>query len=250
MQSGPGSCTLGAVKKQIARGGLTGDETPVAAGDDAAATMQFKIWLKGLSPMIWRRVHVPENTTLRELHGIFQVAMGWEGIHLFTFNLRAVRYGSHELSARSPDTSLGNLLLRKSARFAYEYDLNIPWEHEVRLEDRLPVQPRRHYPYCVDGHGSCPPEDCGGPAGFLERRDASYSCEAFDDLARMADFLNEVVVKERFELRRDTDLMEEMRDVLERMRMREDWKGHPFACKTVNDALKKGEHLELMHRRW
>ena len=120
----------------------------------------------------------------------------------------------------------------------------------MRLEDRLPVQPRRHYPYCVDGHGSCPPEDCGGSAGFLERRDASYSCEAFDDLARMADFLNEVVVKERFELRRDTDLMEEMRDVLERMRMREDWKGHPFACKTVNDALKKGEHLELMHRRW
>ena len=66
----------------------------------------------------------------------------------------------------------------------------------------------------------------------------------------MADFLNEVVLKERFELRRDTDLMEEMRDVLERMRMREDWKGHPFACKTVNDALKKGEHLELMHRLW
>ena len=44
------------MKKQIARGGLTGDETPVAAGDDAAAAMQFKIWLKGLSPMIWRRV--------------------------------------------------------------------------------------------------------------------------------------------------------------------------------------------------
>ena len=104
------------MKKQIARGGLTGDETPVAAGDDAAATMQFKIWLKGLSPMIWRRVHVPENTTLRELHGIFQGAMGWEGIHLFTFNLRAVRYGSHELSVRSPDMSLGDLLLRKGAR--------------------------------------------------------------------------------------------------------------------------------------
>jgi hypothetical protein len=81
---------------------LPGDEAPAAVSDDAA-TMQFKIWLKGLSPMIWRRVQVPENTTLRELHGIFQVAMGWEGIHLFTFNLRAVRYGSHELCARSPD---------------------------------------------------------------------------------------------------------------------------------------------------
>ena len=73
---------------------------------DATTTMQFKIWLKGLSPMIWRRVHVPENTTLRELHGIFQVAMGWEGVHLFTFSLRAVQYGSWQLGERSPDISL------------------------------------------------------------------------------------------------------------------------------------------------
>src|SRR5579863_4538812 len=90
----------------------------------------------------------------RELHGIFQVAMGWEGIHLFAFDLRAVRYGSPELAARSPDIALGDLQLRKGARFAYEYDLNIPWEHEVRLEARLQMQPRRHYPYCVDGHGA------------------------------------------------------------------------------------------------
>ena len=200
--------------------------------------------------MIWRRVQVSADMTLRELHGVFQVAMGWEGLHLFTFNLRAVLYGSHELSVRSPDISFGDLQLRQGARFAYEYDLNIPWEHEVRLEARLPVQPRRHYPYCVNGHGACPPEDCSGPAGFLGHRDASYSCEAFDDLARMADFINEVVVKERFELRRDTDLMEEMRDVLERMQMREDSKGRPFARKGVNDALKKGEHLELMHQQW
>lgn len=216
----------------------------------AAAILQFKIWLKGLSPMIWRRVQVSEDTTLRELHGIIQVAMGWEGIHLFTFNLRAVNYGSHELGARSPNISLGDLQLRKGARFAYEYDLNIPWEHEVRLEDRLQIQARRHYPYCADGNGTCPPEDCGGPAGFLERRDASYSCEAFDDLARMANFLIEVVPKERFELRRDTELMEEMREVLERMQTREDWKGRPFSRSAVNDALKKGEHLELMHQQW
>lgn len=246
-RSGLTSCIEGSVKKRIARGRLPGAGTPKAGSEDPVAIKQFKMWLKGLSPMIWRRVQVSPDTTIGELRGIFQVASAGRE---FACDLRAVRYGSHELAARSPDIALGDRQLRQGARFAYEYDLNIPWEHEVRLEDRLPVQPRRHYPYCVDGHGSCPPEDCGGPAGFLERRDASYSCEAFDDLARMADFLNEVVVKERFELRRDTDLMEEMRDVLERMRMREDWKGRPLACKTVNDALKKGEHLELMHRRW
>ena len=37
----------------------------------------------GVSPMIWRRLQVPPETTLRELHGTLQVAMGWEGLHLY-----------------------------------------------------------------------------------------------------------------------------------------------------------------------
>ena len=44
--------------------------------------MQFKVWLFGISPMVWRRLLVPDTCTLRELHGVIQVAMGWEGIHL------------------------------------------------------------------------------------------------------------------------------------------------------------------------
>ena len=30
--------------------------------------------------MAWRRLLVPDTCTLRELHGVIQVAMGWEGI--------------------------------------------------------------------------------------------------------------------------------------------------------------------------
>jgi hypothetical protein len=30
--------------------------------------------------MVWRRVLMPTTFTLRELHGVIQVAMGWEGI--------------------------------------------------------------------------------------------------------------------------------------------------------------------------
>jgi hypothetical protein len=41
--------------------------------------------------MVWRRVLVPSSFTLRELHGVIQVAMGWEGIHLYDFQLRAAR---------------------------------------------------------------------------------------------------------------------------------------------------------------
>ena len=52
--------------------------------------------------------------------------MGWEGIHLFQFRLRAARYGSSELSAASPDVSLASFRLRSGGRFVYEYDLGTP----------------------------------------------------------------------------------------------------------------------------
>ena len=151
----------------------TPDNTP----DNGAKILQFKIWLKGISPMIWRRVQTPASTTLRELHGIFQVATGWEGVHLFLFNLRAANFGSWQLGGRSPDISLGELQLRRGARFIYKYDLNIPWEHEVRLEVELQLKPGRAYPHCVEGNASCPPEDSRGIADFLAGRDAWVSEE-------------------------------------------------------------------------
>jgi hypothetical protein len=93
----------------------TEPEPDAAIADEGI--LQFRIWLKGVSPMIWRRVQVPADVTLRELHGVFQVAMGWESIHLFQFVLRATRFGSWELSARSPDVVLDKLQLRKRTRF-------------------------------------------------------------------------------------------------------------------------------------
>ena len=32
--------------------------------------------------MVWRRAQVPSTTTLHEFHGVLQVVVGWEGIHL------------------------------------------------------------------------------------------------------------------------------------------------------------------------
>ncbi len=108
--------------------------------------------------MVWRRLLVPSTCTLCELHGIIQVAMGWEGIHLYQFCLRAARYGSWELSASSPEVTLAALRLCKGARFTYEYDLNIPWRHEVRIENQLRPETGKTYPVCAGGGGACPPE--------------------------------------------------------------------------------------------
>ena len=57
------------------------DENPAPPAADSGSILQIKVWLLGISPMVWRRVQVPSAYTLRELHGVIQVAMGWEGIH-------------------------------------------------------------------------------------------------------------------------------------------------------------------------
>ena len=67
--------------------------TPSAADPDGAEIVQVKVWLPGISPMVWRRMLVSSTCTLGDLHGVIQVAMGWEGIQLYQFCLRAARYG-------------------------------------------------------------------------------------------------------------------------------------------------------------
>jgi len=53
--------------------------SPSAFGDDRlAAVYQLQIHLVGISPQICRRVLVRGDTSLAELHHVFQVAMGWE----------------------------------------------------------------------------------------------------------------------------------------------------------------------------
>jgi hypothetical protein len=52
------------------------EENPAPVASDGDPLVQIKVWLLGISPMVWRRVLVPADCTLRELHGVFQVAMG------------------------------------------------------------------------------------------------------------------------------------------------------------------------------
>ena len=213
--------------------------------------MQVKVWLLGISPMVWRRVLVPAACTLRELHGVIQVAMGWEGIHLHQFCLRSRRYGSWEVSASSPDVTLAALKLRRGARFTYEYDLNIPWRHEVRIEEkRLDAAPSKAYPTCMTGDGACPPEDCGGPGDFMAGRNGVLSLDAMEDIDTMTEIIGQVVMERRTELLEDEDTGWRLEGAVERGKARERAQGQAFSRRIVNARLRKGEHLVLMHQQW
>lgn len=175
--------------------------------------------------------------------------MGWEGVHLYQFCLRSRRYGSWEVSASSPDVTLAELKLRRGARFTYEYDLNILWRHEVRIEEsRLDVEPGKALPRCIAGDGACPPEDCGGPPGYLAGLDDASPWDALEDLHTMADILREVVLENRPEVLRDEDKRWQLETALGRAEARERARGCPFVQRSVNSRLRKGEHLVLMHQ--
>ena len=224
------------------------DEPAVSERPSIGPALQLKVRLLEVSPMVWQRLLVPAATSLRELHGIIQVAMGWEGIHLFQFHLRAVRYGSPELSASSPDADLASFRLRIGSRFAYEYDLNVPWRHEVRVEQRVEPEPGRSGPLCLDGHGACPAEDSGGPTGQLARQHEAVGLAAMDDLDTVAEVLEEVLRTRTTAALDDPDTHWEFEAALERMQERERFLPVPFSRQEVNARLRRGEHHVLMHQ--
>jgi hypothetical protein len=130
--------------------------------------------------------------------------------------------------------SLAALQLRKGARFVYEYDLNTPWRHEVRIEARPPSMPGKTYPTCTGGNGACPPEDCGGPTSFMDGRDGMLSLDALDDLDTMVEIVGQVGLERRPEILDDDETRWRLERAVERSQARERAQGRPFSRRAVN----------------
>lgn len=211
--------------------------------------LQLKIRLLSISPMVWRRVLVPESMTLRELHGVFQVAMGWESLHLFVFERGGAQYGSWELSVASPDVTLESFRLRPGAKLIYRYDMTDGWAHEVRVEERRdPAPGKRRLPLCIGGAGACPPEGCGGPSGYLARRDEAHGLDAYMDAALIVEAAQEVVDGTVPTALTDPVERGELEDAVDRMRTRQAFLAAGFSRRAVNQALCADAHLERMHQ--
>jgi Plasmid pRiA4b ORF-3-like protein len=224
------------------------DKATDAEPPNVGPAFQLKVHLLEVSPMVWRRLLVPGAASLRELHGILQIAMGWKSIHLFQFHLRAIRYGSTELSVASPEVTLESFELRAGSRFICAYDLNAPWRHQVRVERRLEPGIQQSCPLCLDGRGDCPAEDCGGSAGYLARQHDAVGFEAMSDLDTMLEVLEKVMQTRTTAALDDPDTCSEFEAALERMQERESFLPVPFSRREVNARLRRGEHRVLMHQ--
>lgn len=131
---------------------------------------QLRITLDDVHPKIWRRVLVPEDTTLVGLHRVVQAAMGWEDYHLWRFEIKGVEYAEPSEEEWRPTKDARHARLGQVAGpgsvLRYVYDFGDDWEHRIRVEEVLPAEPGREYPVCVAAERAGPPEDCGGPFGY------------------------------------------------------------------------------------
>ena len=128
---------------------------------------QLRVVLRGISPLIWRRLLVHSDTTLAHLHAILQIVFAWSDEHLHGFHIHGQEYGSSGVQTRH--VLLSDLHLHRGERFRYMYDFIAHWECDIRLETRLPLVPRRVYPVCLGGKHAAPPEDCRGALAYMER---------------------------------------------------------------------------------
>ena len=135
----------------------------------APVVYQLRVVLRRVSPLIWRRLLVRGDSTVADLHATMQSALGWSGEHLHRFVIQGRQYG-HDGCIDPRRVRLAALGLRVRERFTYEYDFTDDWQHDIRVEQVLPLAPGQTYPRCVGGRRATPPEDCGGPWAFLERR--------------------------------------------------------------------------------
>lgn len=139
--------------------------------DDSHALL-LRIDLLGIQPAVYRKVIVPALITLPKLHQVMQAAMGWTDSHLHEFGISGVRYGTPDPFDAKPPQSERRVRLSQALGqgkvFSYLYDFGDGWEHRIEVKDTLPIDTASKYPFCTGGAQACPPEDVGGPPGYMD----------------------------------------------------------------------------------
>ncbi|WP_448072602.1 plasmid pRiA4b ORF-3 family protein [Georgenia yuyongxinii] len=130
-------------------------------------------------PPIWRRLDLASNLRLDQVHTVIQVAMGWSDAHLHAFSAGGRPYmpdsyqflNQYEIEQDEPgipesEVRLDEVVMEPGDRLWYEYDFGDSWNHVLKLEKVLPRGANDPAATCLGGRRACPPEDCGGLAGY------------------------------------------------------------------------------------
>lgn len=210
----------------------------------AVTVYHLKVSLRDITPMIWRRLLVTSDTTIAQMHDILQIVMGWEDMHLHQFRIHRKAYGIYRDGGISfvdnpHEVGLTDFRLRKGERFIYEYDMGDYWQHDIRLEQVLPLERGKLYPVCTAGDGDCPPEDCGGSWGYMSLMEERCSWSALHDAREDMAVVAQRLLDWYHGGPRPTYDDDEFSDAMDRMHERLEQAPIPFNRRTVNTALRK-----------
>jgi Plasmid pRiA4b ORF-3-like protein len=145
---------------------------------------QLRIVLRGISPLIWRRLLVRSDTTLAQLHLMLQILFDWCDEHLHRFHIFGKDYGSDGADTRT--VRLSGFGFHPGERFRYVYNYWADWQCDIRLEAVLPVEPDRFYPVCTGGQRPAPPEPVHDAWTYLELLD-EHRVPPFEAILTLAD---------------------------------------------------------------
>jgi len=146
---------------------------------DKQLVMQAKITIQDIEPPIWRRILLPLDLNLAQLHEVIQAAFAWTDSHLHQFIIGGLVYGAPEFNEDYQDErrtfEAAEVRLRdfntyhvRDPSFLYEYDFGDDWIHRIEIEGLIPRDEDLKHPLCIAGERHRPPEDVGGPPGYAE----------------------------------------------------------------------------------
>jgi len=108
--------------------------------------------------MVWRRLKIPGNTSLAQLHQTIQIAFGWDDDHLHQFHIYGKDYGIYHDGGLMFDDDpyqvyLDDFEFDPLDKFTYEYNFFEHWLVDVRIENIEELSVSDFSINCIKGNG-------------------------------------------------------------------------------------------------
>lgn len=127
-----------------------------------------------------RRLIVPANIKMENLHYLIQEVYCWRNYHLYEFEvfdkdkqlpIKTLTPSEESLAynekAEIIDCQRLSDYLPKFDKIIYTYDMGDDWQHEINLIKTIDNH-NLESPYLLEAVGQAPPEDVGGVEGFIK----------------------------------------------------------------------------------
>jgi hypothetical protein len=134
---------------------------------------QFKVTLHGVTPIVWRRIVIPQTYHFADFAEAILLSMGYFNICLYRFILnKSILIPDYEEDEDLDDAFDHFVKDYLDCEWGFEYnmdfdDLDQVWDHTLEYEGEVPDF-EGELAVCIDGENACPPEDVGYIEGYKQ----------------------------------------------------------------------------------